>query len=69
MKRSNKYTKKPFAEDTLEDVNRLRRAVGLEEIAYTNKTCMSCGRVFESEGRHNRMCVTCRSRSSAGSGA
>ena len=46
--------------------SRLDEIAGQRRQASRQRTraCLCCGRAFESEGAHNRMCVPCRGRAS-----
>lgn len=41
--------------------------VGLTKAKRGPRACLGCGKTFESEGIHNRMCSCCRSRDDGGS--
>ena len=50
------YAQRQMAEEVLDAVRRsAERSI---------RTCMSCQQPFESEGKHNRMCLPCKKRRS-----
>jgi hypothetical protein len=42
-----------------DEAERCRRAL-MGEPPLQVRTCMSCGKLFESDGPHNRMCRSCK---------
>ena len=44
----------------IEEINRVRKRDGMSELDVRKRECLRCGKTFDSEGIHNRMCATCR---------
>jgi len=57
--------RKPAWADTRQDmrmyggINNCRLFLDLPQLEETPKTCLKCGKIFLSEGKHNRLCDPC----------
>ena len=41
------------------EVNNLRKLLGMPVLKEVDRPCMRCGKIFTSEGIHNKMCYDC----------
>lgn len=55
-----------YGEQYLRDWMRDHRYYGVrtrEKVAKTQRSCLCCDKVFDSEGIHNRLCIYCKTQS------
>lgn len=50
---------KRHSAETILRIKEQRKSLNIK-LDTTPKKCLSCGEIFESEGKHNRLCGLCR---------
>ena len=51
---------KGLSQKEIDSINKMRKDLEMPLLVFKDRPCNRCGKNFESEGRHNRMCYKCR---------
>ncbi len=49
-----------FSPENVQEVNEMRRVLGMSQVTLKNRNCLRCDIIFESKGSNHRMCGECR---------